>query len=387
MLLNAVGGSMVWPFLTIFLRRELDVSLTTVTLLLTLNSAAGLAATAVAGPAVDRFGRKGAMLISLTMTGATLGAMSVASTLSGWQVLMALLGGFGPLYRVAADAMVADLVPAEGRPGAYALLRMIANLGVAIGPAVGGFLTAVSYDLAFYAASSASLIFALLILVFGRETLPLRTSRPEVREQAGYGPVLRDGRFLLFCGTYTLAGMAYSLMMVLLPVYAKEGFGVPENQYGFILATNAAMVVAFQYAVTRRTVRYPALRVLSTGSLFYAFGVGSVALGASFSAFLASMVLLTIGELIMVPTSTSLTAALAPATMRGRYMGVYALTWGASVGIGPVVGGLLSDRFAPVAIWYAGLAMGLAAAACFALLGRSKRMASLSVLSSAGVTS
>lgn len=378
---------MVWPFLTIFLRRELGVSLTTVTLLLTLNSLAGLAATSVAGPAVDRFGRKGAMLISLTVTGATLAAMSVASTLTGWQVLMAVLGGFGPLYRVGADAMVADLIPLEDRPGAYALLRMIANLGVAIGPAVGGFLTAVSYDLAFYSAASASLIFALLILIFGRETLPMRAGTREAREPAGYGPVLRDRRFLLFCGTYTLAGMAYSLMMVLLPVYAKEGFGVPESQYGFIMATNAAMVVAFQYGVTRETVRHPALRVLAVGSLFYAFGAGSVALGASFTAFLGSMVLLTIGELIMVPTSTSLTAALAPTTMRGRYMGIYALTWGASVGIGPVIGGLLSDRFSPLAIWYAGLGMGLLAAACFFLLSRAKSMQAMSTVYSAGAAS
>ena len=65
MLLIAVGGSMVWPFLTIYLRRELNVSLTTVTLILTLNSVAGLASMSVAGPAVDRFGRKGAMLVSL----------------------------------------------------------------------------------------------------------------------------------------------------------------------------------------------------------------------------------------------------------------------------------------------------------------------------------
>jgi len=384
MLLIAVGSSMVWPFLTIYLRRELNVSLTTVTLILTINSVAGLAAMSVAGPAVDRFGRKGAMLLSLSVTGATLAAMSLVSSLAGWQVLMVVLGGFNPLYRVGADAMVADLIPAERRPGAYALLRMITNLGVAIGPAVGGFLTVVSYDLAFYAAGSASLAFALLVLLFGRETLPMRAAHAETREPAGYRPVLRDRPFLLFCGVYTLAGMAYSLMMVLLPVYAKEGFGVPESQYGFIMAANAVMVVVFQYGVTRQTIRHPALLVLGAGSLFYALGVGSVALGASFVAFLGSMVLLTIGELIMVPTSTSLTAALAPPTMRGRYMGVYALTWGASVGIGPVIGGILSDRIGPSAIWYAGGVIGLAAALGFVLLSRSKRMAALSAALSTG---
>jgi MFS family permease len=168
------------------------------------------------------------------------------------------------------------------------------------------------------------------------------------------------------------------MMMVLLPVYAKESFGVPESQYGFILATNAAMVVLFQYGVTRVTTRFPTLRVLAVGSVFYALGVGSVALGMAFPAFLVSMIVLTIGELIMAPTSTTLTAALAPPDMRGRYMGVYSLTWGISFGLGPVLGGLLSDHVAPAAIWYSGLLLGLAAALGFLLLSRSARMARVS---------
>jgi MFS family permease len=164
--------------------------------------------------------------------------------------------------------------------------------------------------------------------------------------------------------------MAYSLMMVLLPVYVKENFGVPESSYGFIMAANAAMVVLFQYGVTRLTQRFYHLPVLAVGSLFYALGVGSVAWGAGFAGFLLSMVILTIGELIMIPTSTALTANLAPPDMRGRYMGMYGLTWGVAMGIGPVLGGTLNDQVAPVAIWYAGLALGAIAMAGFVVLAR-----------------
>jgi MFS family permease len=167
--------------------------------------------------------------------------------------------------------------------------------------------------------------------------------------------------------------MAYSLMMVLLPVYAKENFGVPENRYGFIMATNAAMVVLLQYGVTRVTERHHHLPVLAVGSLFYAVGVGSVAWGWSFPTFLLSMVLLTIGEMIVIPTSTALTANLAPPDMRGRYMSVYGLTWSIGFGIGPVVGGFLNDNLAPVAIWYGGLVMGLAATVGFVLLARARQ--------------
>jgi MFS family permease len=370
LLISASGRSMVWPFMTIYMRQELGVSLTTVTLLLTLNSATGLVATTVAGPIVDRFGRKGAMILSLAASSATLMGMSVAGTLDLWTILMALSGAFGPLYRVGSNSMVADLIEPERRAQSYALLRMISNVGVAIGPSLGGFVTSVSYALAFWIGAGASAFFALLILFFVAETLPKGGEVADrSRTDTGYGQVLRDWPFLAVSGIYALSGMPYAMLMVLLPVYAKENFGVPESQYGFIMAANATMVVLFQYLVTRITERHRPLPVLALGSLFYALGVGSVALWWNFPTFLLSMVVVTVGEMILIPTSTALTANLAPPDMRGRYMSVYGLTWGAGFGIGPVIGGLLNDYVAPVAIWYGGLVVGIAAALGFALLG------------------
>jgi MFS family permease len=369
-LVNSSGSSMVWPFLTIYLRQRLDVPLTTIALLFTLNSLAGLASTSLTGPAVDRFGRKGAMVLSLGAGCVFMLALARVDSFGSAALLMVLKGFTDPLYRVGSDAMVADLIPPAQRAGAYSLLRMIANLGVAIGPTIGGFVTSVSYSLAFSIAAGTTLCYALLVGIFMRETIPQWPAEERAKQVRGYGPVLRDRPFMAFCSIYTFAGMAYSLMMILLPVYVKENFGVPESSYGFIMATNAAMVVLFQYGVTRLTQRYYHLPVLAVGSLFYALGVGSVAWGTGFGGFLISMVILTIGELIMIPTSTALTANLAPPDMRGRYMGVYGLTWGVAMGIGPVLGGVLNDQVAPVAIWYAGLLLGAIAVAGFVLLGR-----------------
>ena len=361
---------MVWPFLTIYMRQKLDVPLTTITLLITLNSVMGLIASFIAGPAVDRFGRKAAMVISLGMSSLVFVGMSTAGSIGLWVILISLSGGFGPLYNVGANAMIADLIEPERRASAYALLRMIANAGVAIGPMIGGFVISISYSFAFYSAAMADILFTLLILLFVTETVSKTSQMEEVRSEGGYGPIFRDRPFLIFCGVYVLAAMAYSLMMVLLPVYAKENFGVPEQQFGFIMATNAAMVVFLQYAVTRISERFHHLPVLAVGSLFYAVGVGSIAFGRGFASFLISMVILTIGEMIMIPTSTALAANLAPHDMRGRYMGIYGLTWGLGFGIGPVIGGLLNDHLAPVMIWYGGLVMGLLAVVGFLILTR-----------------
>jgi MFS family permease len=371
-LFNAAGSAVFWPFRTIYLREQVGASLTTITLLYTLSSAAGLLAMSFAGPAVDRFGRKRAMVLGLLGGGLTLGAMSLAQSMGAWALLIAASGALMPLYRVGANSMIADLTPVEQRSGAYALMRVANNAGIAIGPAIGGFVTRVSYTLAFYIAAATQLLFAGVVAARVRETLPERHVAPEIiaRADGGYGPVLRDCRFLAFCITCALSIAPAALMMMLLAVYAKENYGVLENQYGFIMATNAAMVVLFQFSVTRVSQRYLPLRVMALGALLYAIGAGSVALGRGFWSFWLSMVILTCGELLLMPTAEAYAANLAPADMRGRYLGLFTMTWAIASGIGPVIGGWLNDNVAPAAIWYAGLAFGLMAMGGFLLLGR-----------------
>lgn len=371
MLIVSIGGSMWWPFVTILLRERLGLPLTQVALLFTLNSAAGLVATSFVGPAVDRFGRRTAMILGLAVNGIALAAMGLADSVTAWALALTFSGMFGPMYRVAADAMVADLIPAEERANAYSVMRMSNNLGIAVGPALGGFVTAISASYAFFAAGAANVIYALIIVFLIRETLHLSVdaaaggAAPAAR---GFGPVFRDRRFMAFIALMILATIPSPILWMLMPAYAKEHFGVLEQQAGLIMSTNAAMVVLLQVGVTRWSAQRPHLRMLALGALIYALGVGSVALGAGFWAFWASMVVLTFGELLIAPTGTAYAANAAPPDMRGRYMGLYGLSWNIAFGIGPVFGGWLNDSVAPVATWIGGMLIGLVAVAGFLLL-------------------
>lgn len=109
-LINSAGNAMVWPFLTVYMREHLAVPLTTITLLCTFNSVAGVLATSIAGPIVDRFGRKSVMVLSMLGSCLVFLAATRADTLAAWAVLMAALGVIWTLYRVGADAMVADML-------------------------------------------------------------------------------------------------------------------------------------------------------------------------------------------------------------------------------------------------------------------------------------
>jgi MFS family permease len=366
MLISTIGASMIWPFLMIYVSKKLVIPLTQVASLITINAVSGLVFALLAGPIIDRLGRKWIMVVSLIGNGLVYVLLSQAQTFLEFALAEALLGAFNPLYRVGADAMVADLIPREKRLSAYAILRMSGNTGVAIGPAIGGFIAVQSYTTAFFVAAGGMGFYGLLIALRARETLPVFKERTEPQTVfAGYGRILKDTAFMRFTLVFTLTSMLASLIWVLLPVYTNTQFGIPENRYGFIPTTNALMVVTLQYMVTQITKRFKPLLVMTVGTAFYAIATGMIALFSGFWGFWFCMVVMTIGELILIPTSNTYTANLAPADMRGRYMSIYGLTHSVASGIAPLLGGFLSDTIAPRATWVGGGILGVISIVAF----------------------
>lgn len=372
MMISAIGASMIWPYLMIFVRQRVNIPLTQAASLMTINATAGIIAALIAGPITDRFGRKWVMVLSLAGNGLVYFFMSSAYTYLHFAILMTFSGIFNPIYRVGADAMIADLIPAEKRADAYALFRLSNNAGIAIGPMLGGFLATLSYTITFICAGSGMMVYSFLLAFFAYETLPRYMQLPSSSGMrlGGYLQVLKDSRFLYFVGAFILAQMCAVMIWILMPVYANNVYNVPENQYGFIPTTNALMVVFFQVYVTNITKRYKPVPIMMLGTLFYTLAVGSVSFGHSFFGFWISIVIMTVGELILMPTASTYVADLAPVDMRGRYMSISGLTWSAAAGIGPIIGGFLNDNIAPVATWYGGFVIGLFGILAFYVLQR-----------------
>lgn len=367
--ISRASAALIWPFLTLVMRERLDAPLTTITLLISIQAVAGLLSTSVVGVVMDRFGRKRAMVVGLLGSAGVLIAMTGAAALWQWAALIALYGALVPVFTVGSNAMVADIMPADERVSAYALMRMAANVGIAFGPAVGGFLLTVSYTLSYYITAGFNVLLAALVVIFLIETLPT-ASDAATKPRGGYGGMLRDGAFMRFWGVYILLELGISMVFVLLAVYTKENFGILESQYGWLLTINAGMVVLLQFGVTRLTTRYSPPGVLAVGALFYVLGLTGFALANTFAGFALGMAIMTVGELIISPTATALVANLAPADQRARYMGFFAVTYTIGSGVGPVVGGFLNDYIAPAATWYGGALFAFGAAAGFVLLAR-----------------
>jgi MFS family permease len=362
LLLSSAGTSMIWPFLMIYASEKLDLSLSTVSTLITINAGTGILTSFIAGAVADRLGRKPVMVLSLAVNGLGYLFMSQANSYLGFAVLQFILGASNPLYQVGADAMLADMIPPEKRTSAYAIIRMVNNAGIAIGPAAGGFLAARSYTYAFIGAAAGMLTYSLLLLFRARETLsraaPSET-RPALGDLGGYGRVFRDRSYVIFALLVGAGLTAPSMLWSLLAVYTKQNFHLSESLYGWLPTTNALMCVFVQLFVTRFTRRFKPLPVAAAGMLTYALGVGSVALMRNFRGFWVSMVVMTFGELILIPTVSKYIADQAPVDMRGRYMSFYWFAWGVARATAPLIGGFLNDSITPRAIWIGGLTIGL----------------------------
>ena len=353
---------MIWPFQLIYVSKTLALPISMVTSIVTISSLTALGASPIGGAFADRFGRRNLMIFAQVSHGIAYVLMSLAHTWVQFLVPMTLIGAAMPLYSVGSDAMMADMVPSEKRSSAYSILRMFNNTGIAIGPAIGGLIVSHSYQLGFILAGFAMSVYGLYLFLFTKETLdttnkPIGTAGSS--SQGGYGSVLANQKYLVFLLAITIGIMAPMMLWMLLAIYTTKYFGISESQYSLIPMTNAIMCVTLQFPVTLWIRKLEARQAITLGMFAYAIGVGSVAIMTGFWGFWLSMVIMTFGELILVPTATKYIADMAPVDLRGRYMSLYWLSWGISRAVAPMVGGLLHDKIGPSSIWWGGLALGL----------------------------
>ena len=360
------GSSMIWPFTLIYVSDKLGVTLTAAAILLTVRSVCSLISSFIAGPIADSIGRKLVMVVGVIGYILTYVGMLAANSMSGFVIVMIYGGLVEPLFRVGVDAMLIDIIPEEKRIDAYSVNRMGQNVGVAMGPMLGGLMIAVSYDLAMYAAAAAMTIFLLLTLFAIRETIQERTPVSESFKPsvlfAGYQRVFRDQKFMSSTGLSIIGPIGFSMVWTMMSIYTRDVLGASEAMFAWLPMTNAVMVILFQLGFTLLAKRFSLLRAMALGCFVYMLSILSFSVAQNFWMVWAGFVVLTCGEMFYVPSSTTYAANLAPADMRGRYMSLFSLSWPIASGIGPLIGGFLSDNFGPRWIWVGAAVFPLLAA-------------------------
>lgn len=374
-LIASIGFSVVIPFLAIYFHDRLGVSMSlvgTVFLSLALMGAIGQL---TGGLLADRFGRRRVMLLSVSIRAVIFAMVSLAIASSqGFFAISALVVVsflMGSMFEPAANAMVADVVEPGRRLEAFSLLRIGVNIGWAVGPMMGGFLAAVSYSSLFLLTALTGAISATLICLWIEESIhrQLKGGDLRLRELAS---IRRDTNFTIFCVASFVMFIVVSQMSSTLSVFSNEQVGLPEVEIGYLYSINGLMVVLLQFPIARCLGRFRMSRALVMGAVVYAVGYFLVGIAPAFIFMALCMTIITLGELIVSPSSMNLVAKLSPENERGRYMGVFGLSGAMGWSLGPFIGGVLIDTVVdrPLLLWGTIALISIIAAAVYAALGR-----------------
>jgi MFS family permease len=354
--IDRIGGTLLFPFFSLYITQKFNVGMTQAGLVLGLFAIFGLIGSMIGGALSDKYGRKILIIIGLIFSAIstlTLGLVTEFSLLIPLAVLIGLLSHFaGP----ARQAMIADILPKQKRQEGFGILRVVGNMAWIIGPILGGFIANRSYFTLFVLDAVISCIVAGIFFLFTSETKPETTEQPEsiLRTFVGYGVAMKDFAYMAFLGVSMLMGIVYQQMYSSLSVYLRDNHGLEPQSYGFLMTSSAITVILFQFRTTRLIKNRPAFLMMGLGTLFYMVGFGLFGFVSTFFLFATAIVIITIGEMIIMPTSSALAANFAPDDMRGRYMAVYGLAWTIPATIGPSAAGLIIDNYNPNLLWYVG---------------------------------
>lgn len=367
MFIDRLGGALLFPFFSLYLTRKFQIQMTEVGLIFGLFAISSFVGSMIGGALTDRWGRKKILLFGLAMSGLSSVLMGVIDLLPLFLVVTLVVGILSDVAGPAYQSLVADLLPENQRAQGFGILRVVANLAVTIGPLIGGLLASKSYLILFITDATTSIITAGILFFALQETYhPKESGQPQEsmgETFKGYFHVIRDSAFVGFLMASVLMVLVYMQMNTTLAVYLRDNHGVNEQGFGYILSLNAAMVVLFQFSITRWVNRYRPLLIMTIGTLFYAVGFAMYGFVAIFPLFLVAMAIITIGEMFVSPVSQSIVARIAPEDMRGRYMAVYGFSWLIPFAIGPLMAGIVMDNFNPDWVWYIAGILGVIAAA------------------------
>jgi predicted MFS family arabinose efflux permease len=365
------AGTMVLPFFVLYLTREAGLSAREASVYVLLYGAGSLVASPFAGRFSDRIGPIRIMRVSLFLSGAILLVFPFVRGRAAIAVMTFALSVAAESFRPANLAIFGDLVRPELRKAGFALNRLAVNLGMSIGPAIGGFLATFSFRWLFLA-DGATAIVAGVILAASTFPPHRRSDHPSPVEEAvsdlahGGGAHL-DRRLLLFLAAYFPVVVVFFQHISSMPLYLVQDLKLSAAAYGLLFTVNTLMIVFLEVPFNLATLHWSHRRTLVLGAALCAIGFGTLAAAWNIWSVVATVVVWTVGEMLLFPGMANYLTAIAPERRRGEYMGLAQMMMGLAFMVGPWGGLQILARFGGRVLW---VLMGAAGLASAALLSR-----------------
>jgi MFS family permease len=369
-LVNRLGGFVV-PFLALYLTQTRGIRVDQAGAIVSLHGLGSMTAGPLGGVLADRVGRRATMLAGLFGGGAAMMCLGFAEHPAAIAANAFVLGLVSDLYRPAVSAMVADLVRPEKRLVAFGHLYWAINLGFSIAPVLAGLLASRSYLWLFAGDAVTTWIYGLIIWRRIPETRPAKAA-PREGEPGGLSVVLSDGVFMSFVALNFLLGLVFQQHATTLPIDMAR-HSIAPSTYGVVIALNGVVIIVVQPLATRALARFRRSRVLAAAALLMGFGFGMYAIPGGPPWYAAGVVIWTLGEVATAPSASSIVADLAPPSLRGRYQGVFMMSWGLAMFVGPSAGATLLARRDGATLWTACFVLGALVAAGNLIIADARR--------------
>jgi predicted MFS family arabinose efflux permease len=375
MLINRTG-SMVIPFLGMYMSSELNFSKTQIGLVLGCFGLGSVCGSWLGGWLTDRFGSFKVQAFSQIAVIPLFLILPLFRTFESLALMIFILTLVADIFRPANSVSVARYAKPENITRAYSLNRMAVNLGFSIGPALGGFLASISYNWIFYGnaigAAGAVIVF---IYFFHNRTpnkLPIKDQdlKPKAKERNAY----TDGSFILFNVLCCLFSMGFLQLLSTLPLFYKDEYALNAGQIGLLLGFSGFVIVIFEMVLVHFVEhRFSVRQIMFWGTVVTATSYYMLNLDFGIVWLYMAMFILSTGEMLALPFMATISIKRAGLHNQGAYMGFNSLAFAAANIFSPYFGTYLAEHFGYNVLWtVAGTTLLTAAIGFYWIIGRMK---------------
>lgn len=374
MLVNR-SGAMVVPFLGVYLVKRLGFSLETAGVLLSCFGIGSVLGSSLGGWLTDQFGHFKVQLFSL------IGIIPLFLILPQLTTIYPLAAGIlalslvSDIFRPANSVSLAYYSKPENLVKSFTLNRMALNLGFSIGPALGGFLAAISYDLLFYGnalgAAAAALIF---FLYFRNRKSSVKDADKTSTVSLPYKSPYKDVPFMVFTLLSILFAICFFQLLSTLPLYYREVYQMTEKSIGIILAFSGVVIFSLEMLIVHFAERKSnAATAIVMGTVFCGLAFTSLIITHGVWLLYVSMFILCLSEMLAMPFMATVTLLRSNTKNRGAYMGLNSLALSAGLIFAPWWGTKIAANYGYNTLWIGtGLLMSITAVGFYILMKRMK---------------
>lgn len=364
MLINR-SGTMVLPFMTLYLTTRLHFSLSQAGMIMGIFGAGAICGGLIGGRLCTLFGFYNVQLMTLSGGGLMFLVLGYMSSFPAICAVTFLLSVINESFRPANYMAIAHYSNEGNRTRSYSLNRLAINMGWALGGSLGGFLAAHNYHLLFILDGCTNIFAAILLRVFLAPAKEERKkTQPSASNRAASMAAYRDKQYLFFSLMVMLYAYVFFQLFSTLPVYLKKVRHLPEQFIGLTMTINGIivalveMVLIFKLERKRHSLAYSKWGVLLIGLSFVNFNItpsgGAITpwLSVAMVVALTSTLMVTFGEMLSMPFMNTFWVSRTNEENRGGYAGLYTVSWALAQVLGWWSGPAIADRFGFTLLWW-----------------------------------